>query len=174
MWASRLYDHYQKNLCTLFNKVPGLTQNFEKTIWASSAFNLSPQTVCRIHRDSKDLLYSLCAVTALGDFDYKTGSHLVLDKMKLAIQFSPGSTILLPSATVAHGNSAISEGERQYLFTQYTSRSLFHWVENGFITVAEYEKRLQAAAMEEEQARIRERLLHGAEFYFSLEELQAI
>ena len=69
---------------------------------------------------------------ALGDFNAKKGGHLILWDCGLVIEFPAGSTILIPSAMVAHSNTAISQDERQYSFMQYTAGGLFRWVENGF------------------------------------------
>jgi hypothetical protein len=74
----------------------------------------------------------MCAVTAFGDFDPKKGGHLILWECGLVIEFPPGSTILLPSATISHSNVTIGRDERRYSFTQYTAGGLFRWVENGF------------------------------------------
>lgn len=48
------------------------------------------------------------------------------------IEFPPGSTILIPSATVRHSNVAIQQGETRYSLTQYAAGGLFRWVEHGF------------------------------------------
>jgi hypothetical protein len=61
-------------------------------------FNFGPQTVTFDHRDSGNLAFGWCAITAFGNFDPTCGGHLVLWDMKLVIEFPPGSTILIPSA----------------------------------------------------------------------------
>ena len=71
-------------------------------------------------------------MTALGSFDPKKGGHLILWDCHLVIEFPPGSTILLPSAILAHSNVSIASEERRYSFTQYTAGALFRWVERGF------------------------------------------
>lgn len=52
--------------------------------------------------------------------------------LKLVIEFPPGSTILIPSATLRHSNIGIREGERRYSVTQYAAGGLFRWVDQGF------------------------------------------
>jgi hypothetical protein len=43
-----------------------------------------------------------------------------------------GSDIIIPSSTLAHGNTPIQLGEWHVSFTQYCSGGLFHWVAYGF------------------------------------------
>ena len=101
------------------------------SVFATSTYNFRPRMVCFLHKDSGNLAYGMCTVTALGDFDPKKGGYLVLWECSLAIEFPPGSTILIPSATISHANTAIGTDERRYSFTQYTAGALFRWVENG-------------------------------------------
>lgn len=100
----------------------------------SAAFNLGPRTVCIPHCDAKNLSFGICCITALGSFDPVTGGHLVLEELKLVVEFPPGATVLIPSAVVMHSNTSIQEGETRYSFTQYASGSLFSYVENGMRT----------------------------------------
>ena len=97
----------------------------------AAAYNLGPATVCRPHRDSANLAFGICAITALGRFDPKKGGHLVLRELGLVVEFPPGATALIPSAVITHYNSRIQEGETRYSFTQYAAGSLFSYVDNG-------------------------------------------
>ena len=161
----------------VFANVAGLKRNFGNTAWSSCAFNFGPQTVCKLHQDSKDLPYGLCSVTALGNFDYKKGGHLVLPEMKLALEFPPGSTILIPSGSVAHGNTTIGPDEERLSITQYTSGSLFRWVDCGFRTVKEYKAVLKEASKKDPSLKRKEKeclqaqMLKGPEFFCTLDEL---
>lgn len=94
--------------------------------------NFGPRTCCFPHRDANNLPFGLCAITALGNFNPELGGHLILWDLKLVIEFPPGATILIPSATVLHSNVAIQQGETRYSFTQYAAGGLFRWVEHGF------------------------------------------
>lgn len=73
-----------------------------------------------------------CAITALGDYDPMQGGHLVIFPIRLIVEFPPGSTILIPSGTVAHGNTPIRSGEHRMSMTQYCGGGLLRWVEYGF------------------------------------------
>ncbi|KAJ7323312.1 hypothetical protein DFH08DRAFT_817883 [Mycena albidolilacea] len=128
-------------------KCPGaLVNGVENTErhFSACTFNLGPRTCALGHRDFANLAFGLCAITALGDFDYKTGSHLVLWDCKLVIEFPPGCTILIPSAAIYRSNIPIGRKEHRYSFTQYTARGLFRWVEHDFKTGEEYFASLSA------------------------------
>ena len=59
---------------------------------------------------------------------------MILEELKLVIEFPPGSTIFIPSASFTHGNIPIASGESRVSITQYAAGSIFQWVENGFRT----------------------------------------
>jgi hypothetical protein len=50
----------------------------------------------------------------------------------LAIQFPAGSTVLIPSGCMAHGNTPIGEGETRLSIAQYAAGGLLRWVAYGF------------------------------------------
>lgn len=113
--------------------LPGLDFPFVET-FPSAALNLGPQTVCMPHRDSKNLAFGICCISALGTFDPTQGGHLVLEELEIVVEFPPGSTVLIPSTVVTHSNTGIQAGEKRYSFTQYASGSLFAYVENNMRT----------------------------------------
>ena len=79
-----------------------------------------------------NLPYGWCAIQALGRFDATKGGHLVLEQLKVAIEFPAGSLILIPSATLVHANTPVQSNEVRMSFTQYTPGALFRYVDNGF------------------------------------------
>jgi hypothetical protein len=94
----------------------------------------------------------MCAVTAFGDFNPKRGGHLILWECGLVVEFPPGSTILLPSATISHSNTTLqNEDERRYSFTQYTAGGIFRWVENGFQKTPDFMASLSPEDLEEQE-----------------------
>jgi hypothetical protein len=88
-----------------------------------------------------NLPFGFCAIHAFGDYDHTKGGHLVLKELKLIIQFPPGALILIPSATITHGNIPVREGETRTSFTQYTAGALFRFVDNGFQPEKKFKKR---------------------------------
>lgn len=127
-----MYEHYAQTFKSLYNHHPGLQHNFSNSIFPAATFNLGPDTVALGHLDSGNLPFGMCALTSLGPYDPKKGGHLVLFNLKIVVEFPPGSTILIPSATVEHGNTAIQDGESRMSLAQYASGGLFRWVAYGF------------------------------------------
>ena len=129
-WAPKLHKHYHENLRKVEKKI-GIKRDFPGSAFACATVNIGPDVRTFIHRDMKNLAFGWCAVTALGQFDFKQGGHLILWDTKLIIEFPAGSTIFLPSAILNHSNTPIQSGERRSSFTQYTAGGLFQWVDNG-------------------------------------------
>lgn len=96
--------------------------------------NAGPSTVSLGHTDSGNVPGGICALTALGNYDYTLGGHIILFDLRIIIEFPPGCTILLPSATLRHGNTVIQHGETRYSIAQYCSGGLIRWVKYGFRT----------------------------------------
>ncbi|KAJ7021722.1 hypothetical protein C8F04DRAFT_1273387 [Mycena alexandri] len=115
-WAPNLYSYYLVRI-PFGRRVP--------LIWARghAAWAI---------RDHGNLAFGWCAITALGNYDYTKGGHLILWDCKLILEFPPGTTILIPSAAIFHSNIPIGPGERRYPFTQYTAGGIFRWIEHGF------------------------------------------
>ncbi|EDR06992.1 uncharacterized protein LACBIDRAFT_299476 [Laccaria bicolor S238N-H82] len=100
------------------------------------------------------------------------GSHLVLWDLGLVIEFPPGSTIFIPSASLDHSNASIQKEERRYSFTQYTAGGTFRWVDYGFQKADEY---LASLSEEEQQAAAeegRDRLAFGLSLFSTIDEFQ--
>jgi hypothetical protein len=134
-----LYRYYAEKLGQLYGWNRLLQTNFRKSLWTAVSFNFGPQVVTSDHRDHANLAFGLCAITALGEFDWRRGGHLVLWDMGLVIEFPPGATILIPSATLRHSNVCLNPGDTRMSFTQYSAGGLFRWVDQGFRTAAAFE-----------------------------------
>ncbi|PBK66648.1 hypothetical protein ARMSODRAFT_989317 [Armillaria solidipes] len=107
-WAPDLFHYYAMYLRDLLMHDISLVMNWTSCIFAAATFNFA------------NLPFGWCAITALGRFDPRFGGHLVLWDLKLVLDFSPGSTILIPSAILRHSNTTIGRSKRRYSFTQYT------------------------------------------------------
>ncbi|KAF7970728.1 hypothetical protein HWV62_23180 [Athelia sp. TMB] len=134
LWCPRLHRYYCTTLSRLFQRHPLLRRNFKNSVFPFTTINFGPRTCCFPHTDANNLPYGLCAITALGSFDPALGGHLILWDLKTVVEFPPGSTILIPSATIRHSNTPIQKDETRYSFTQYAAGGLFRWVEHGFQT----------------------------------------
>ncbi|KAI0054487.1 hypothetical protein BV25DRAFT_1771765, partial [Artomyces pyxidatus] len=130
--APRLFEHYREAVDGACRHNPKLSRPFSNSVFPQVTFNLGPQAVTVKHRDHANVPYGWCAVTALGNYDPKAGGHLYLWELKLVIEFPPGSTILLPSSIVSHGNTPIQPGETRQSFTQYCAGGLMRWHAYGY------------------------------------------
>jgi hypothetical protein len=128
----RLFHYYQDTLRHVFAKLPHLERAFPSSVFPMATFNCGPSTVTRRHRDSNNLAHGVCAIFAGGDFDHKKGGHIILFDLKVVIQFPSGSTAIIPSAGIAHGNVPIQEGETRVSFTQYCSGWIMRAVDWGY------------------------------------------
>jgi hypothetical protein len=131
-FAPKLYRYLARILEALFSQHNHLEHNFSNSVFPAASFNCGPQTVSLDHTDHNNLSHGLCALTALGSYDHTLGGHLILLGLKLVIQFPSGSTALIPSGCVDHGNTPIQEGETRMSIAQYAAGGLFRWVAYGF------------------------------------------
>ncbi|KAH9857331.1 hypothetical protein C2E23DRAFT_721296, partial [Lenzites betulinus] len=69
LFAPRLHEYYGKTLDALCHADPGLQPNFPNNVFASATFNLGPRTVSVPHRDSMNLSFGMCAITAMGTYE---------------------------------------------------------------------------------------------------------
>jgi hypothetical protein len=115
-----------------------LRRIFNNSVWSAVTFNLGPQTFTFGHRDLLNLLYGLCAITALGDFDPEEGGHIILWDLGIMVEFPPGTSALIPSSWCRHSNSSIGINETRMSITQYTAGGLFRWVEYGYTTAKNF------------------------------------
>ena len=132
LYAPRMHARYGLTLDALMQRDTRVRRNFLNNNFAAMTINLGPRTVTHRHTDHLNVPWGWCAISAFGNYDYKLGGHLILWDLGIAIEFPPGSTILIPSAIIKHSNVAISEHERRYSITQYTAGGLIRWVDCGY------------------------------------------
>ncbi|KAI9069928.1 hypothetical protein FKP32DRAFT_1558742, partial [Trametes sanguinea] len=137
-YAPKIYQHMQHSLGALYHALPSLRPNFVNSVYPAATFNFGPRTVSFPHTDSANAPFNFCHIAALGRFNPKAGGHMVLLDYRIVIEFPPGSSILIPSAIVRHGNTAIQPGEVRQSFTQYCAGGLLRWVDAGFRSQAEF------------------------------------
>ncbi|TEB18802.1 hypothetical protein FA13DRAFT_1698571 [Coprinellus micaceus] len=136
-----LYSYYHEHTMPVRDRHKDLIPNWVRSIFCAAAVNLGPEVATYLHRDGRNLAFGQCAIQPFGKYDYKKGGHLVLKEPKLIIQFPLGCIILIPSATITHGNTPIQPGETRVSFTQYTPGALFRYVDAGFSTLKKLKKR---------------------------------
>lgn len=131
-WFPKVFKHYASRLQPLFNRYAHLRHNFSNSIFPACTFNTTPNTIALDHADKGNWAGGPCQITSGGVFDHVKGGHIILFDLKRVIQFPSGSTILIPSASIRHGNTPIQPGETRYSFTQYCAGGLLRWVDCGF------------------------------------------
>ncbi len=172
MWAPKTFSYYATHLQDLLLHDASLVLNWANSIFACVTFNFGLQTLCFPHTDSGNLPFGWCAITALGQFDYRRGGHLVLWDLKLVLDFPPRSTILIPSAILWHSNTRIRQGEKHYSFMQYAAGGLFQWVNYGYQTAEEYWNSLSEDDLVNAHREHGDRWRKGVDMFSTLEELQ--
>ncbi|KAI0055036.1 hypothetical protein BV25DRAFT_1922154 [Artomyces pyxidatus] len=140
MYAPKLYAYYSEILGKLFERMPHLRRPFPHSIFTATSINFGP-TVTWCHLDGGNIPFGLCAIAALGLFDYKKGGHLYLWELGLVVEFPSGGLALITSGSVHHGNTPVQPGETRYSVTQYCAGGLFRWVAYGFRTAAAFLRR---------------------------------
>ncbi|KAJ3504924.1 hypothetical protein NMY22_g17761 [Coprinellus aureogranulatus] len=143
-YVPKVYDHYHSHTVPVRERLRSLKPNWTKSIFSAAACNIGHRVATRFHCDCRNLAFGFCAVHAVGKFDHTRGGHIVLKEPKLAIEFPAGCHILLPSATITHGNTPVQEGEVRASFTQYTAGAMFRYVDNGFGTEAQLKRKDKA------------------------------
>ncbi|KAJ7431724.1 hypothetical protein FB451DRAFT_1381385 [Mycena latifolia] len=131
-YAPKLWRYYVDTLRLLFQHHEGLQHNFSNSVFPTATFNLPPGAVTDEHIDFNNLIHGLCGITSGGNFNHKKGGQMYMKQLKLVIDFPSGSSMLIPSAFVDHGNTPIREGESRFSLTQYAAGGLFWWVKYGF------------------------------------------
>ncbi|KAF9471462.1 hypothetical protein BDN70DRAFT_819955, partial [Pholiota conissans] len=171
-WAPKLYTHYDANFVKVLDNDPSLERNFENSVWAAFAVNFGPKTVCNRHRDTANLPYGWCSITALGDFDYEAGGHLILWEFKIAVEFPPGTTALIPSAAITHSNVPIGRRESRYSFAQFSAGGLFRWADQDFQRTGDYKGKMTAEEASEDLRVQEERCKFGLSLFSTLSSLK--
>jgi hypothetical protein len=128
-----LYTFCKRTLEEIEKHDQRLRRPFKDSPFGTMTFNFGPQVCTFPHKDLKNLSWGWCSVTSLGSYDPKKGGHLVLWDLKLAIEFPPHASILIPSAIIEHSNTAIGPTESRMSVTNYNSAGLFRWVAYGFM-----------------------------------------
>ncbi|KAJ3550466.1 hypothetical protein NM688_g5072 [Phlebia brevispora] len=134
LYAPKMYQDYHVELDKLYEEYPTLKHIFPRSVFPAASFNFGPNAVTYSHVDHLNRAIGWCAITALGNYDWKRSGHLVLESFRLIIEFPLGATILIPSATCVHSNTPIQRGESRMAFTQYAAGGLFRFVDYGFRT----------------------------------------
>ena len=150
--APKMWRDCATKLATLYAAAPSLKPPFPKGVYSACTINFPPNTACRYHVDHANRAGGWCSVYAGGTYNPDEGGHLVLPQLKIFIRFPPGSTILLPSATLLHGNTFVPSSQSRWSFVQYCAGGLFRFVEYGLTTMRRMKREDPVKAIAFEQA----------------------
>ncbi|KAK7023266.1 hypothetical protein R3P38DRAFT_3195291 [Favolaschia claudopus] len=170
LWAPRLHDHYVKNNAKLRTHCPDLRRLFPNSVFSCAAFNFARNVWTFKHRDVCNIPYGWCAIQSMGNFDATKGGHLILWDLKMVVEFPAGALILVPSATIAHSNIPVQDGDERVSFTQFTAGGLFRFTDNNGRTdkkFAEEDPEGYEAALEQRA----NRWVKGLELYSTVDEM---
>ncbi|TFY81402.1 hypothetical protein EWM64_g2601 [Hericium alpestre] len=149
----KVYAHMYDSLGKLSRSQQELCHNFRGgSVYPTCTFNLGPNTVCLDHNDCNNAPDVSCTITVLRTFNADTGSELYLWDLALIVRFLPGTTILLSSASMRHGNLPTQLGEQCYSMTQYCPGGLLRWVRHGLRPASLLSKTKRAAIDEDHKA----------------------
>lgn len=140
LYAPKLFAEYRTSLGQLYAEYTMLRQIFPNSVFPAVSFNFGPKACTMPRVDSSNRAVGWCSIIVLGDFDHTKGGHIILEELRLIIEFPPGSTILIPSALCRHSNTPIQEGETRMVMTQYAAGGLFRYVDFGYHTKKELKK----------------------------------
>ncbi|KAJ7868659.1 hypothetical protein B0H13DRAFT_1580198, partial [Mycena leptocephala] len=70
-------------------------------------------------------------LTALGEYTWMHGGHIVLWDLGLVVSFPAGSTILLSSGLLRYSFVKVRETERRYTILQWAGAGITRWFLNG-------------------------------------------
>ncbi|KAF9265829.1 hypothetical protein L218DRAFT_120613 [Marasmius fiardii PR-910] len=175
-WCPHNYMLYEqaKTFVQAHRKSKTERWNFQGSVFVAATINFGPRTWTHRHRDVQNLPHGWCAITALGYFDYKRSGHLILWDLKLIVEFPPGCTVLIPSATIAHSNIPVAMGETRTSYTQYSAGPIFRWVDHGGRTLEELKQEDQDRYYDHLASLKRKAGLEGVKRFSTLEELVAM
>lgn len=151
----------------------GLRRPYDKQIgeFPCRSFNLGAKTATFPHTDQGNLAQSWCSITPVGQFNHKTGGHLILWNFGLVTEFPAGSTILIPSALIVHSNTPVEGKGTRYSIVQYAAGGLFRWAENGNMTQSDYLAKCSARGLAPHQWEPGERWANSVNMYTNISEI---
>jgi len=108
-WAPRLCNHYRTTLNNV-HRPSHLKRNFCNSVFPCMAVNFGGNVWTFQHKDPTNLSYGWCLITAGGPFDHTRGGLVVLDDLKLLIEFPHTCTIGFPQQALLAPTSPSQKG----------------------------------------------------------------
>jgi hypothetical protein len=155
-WAPECHREVEEAVRKATEADGSLQKPFPGSVYPACSFNFGPNAWCYIHRDSMNLTTGYCSVQAMGRYDPKEGGHLVLWDLKKALEFPPGSTILLMSSLLFHSSLGVRPWEERSVLTQFCPEGLVRYVCSGMRTDKELSQGLEGEEKKEFLEKLRE------------------
>lgn len=109
--------------------------------FAAQSLNLADQSLADEHTDLMNLVFGICCILPLGNFNPKRSAQLILKEARVIIELAPGDLFYFPSANINHESAPLaSEEELRKSFIMYSAGGLFRWVTQGFRLASESKK----------------------------------
>jgi hypothetical protein len=156
LWFPLVYLFVLSTLNDLVAAMPFLSRPFACCIFFCLTINFGPWAISRDHRDYQNAPGVPCSITALGKFDHTKGGHLVLFDYGLIFPFPSGSTAMILSACMRHGNTPIQPGETRHSMILYMAGGLSRHVAYGFRLTDQLSRAEKAAFKASSPSRLRE------------------
>ncbi|KAJ6463771.1 hypothetical protein C8R47DRAFT_992398, partial [Mycena vitilis] len=169
-FAPRLHAHVGETKDALLEHDSSLRDNYTGGAFPSTEYFFgNEESAPRL--DDLDMPWSWRALTSLGSYNPRWGGELILWDEKKVIRFPPGTTFLFPSSFIRYSFTHVREGEMQYAFSQYAHAGLFRFVENGFLSEANFEKTAWSA-QKDVRDKVRDaRMVNALGMYSHLDEI---
>lgn len=111
-------------LCKDHNLEPPTSDTFFSGMTVNLPLGKQNCVKCDDHRDCTNVYCLLEASACTGEFNSKTGGHLILYELGIILEFPPGSIIAFPPALITHANVSIAPSETRSSVALYTMMNL--------------------------------------------------
>ena len=119
---------YSKTQLATLLKDESMSMLFPGLQFATCTVNLGKASVTDWHVDLKNLAFGLCALGIFGQFDHRTGGHLILKYAKVVVELMRGDIVFFLSAIFPHKNACIRNDETRRSLVFYSQGGLFRWI----------------------------------------------
>jgi hypothetical protein len=116
-----------------------VSQNLVNTFFPGLPFdaaslNFTSESCSTWHRDFKNLVWGVCCIGPLGNFDWTVSGQFMMDELRCIIELRPGDLFFVPSGAIRHANAPLKNPsiENRYAIVFYSAGGNFRWIANNF------------------------------------------
>lgn len=115
-----------------------LSPFFEGVPFDAASLNFTSGTFSTWHRDFKNLVWGVCCIGPLGNFDHKVSGQFMMEELRMIVELRPGDLFFVPSGAIRHCNAPVKGwlrgSEKRYSIVFYSAAGNFRWIANDFET----------------------------------------